>query len=133
MTCPPDWGATSPPWSPPRRTLAGLAVVCFANLLLSVLLARIFSATMFYHFTFLAVALAMFGVAASGVYVFQHEERLAKAPERALGGPAPGSARPRSPSSTPWPTPSTSSSTTAPAGSRTSRPASSGSSSCWWR
>ncbi len=68
-----------------RRTLAGLAVVCFANLLLSVLLTRIFSATMFYHFTFLAVALAMFGVAASGVYVFQHEERLAKAPERALG------------------------------------------------
>jgi hypothetical protein len=52
-----------------RRTLAGLALVCFANLLLSVLMTRVFSATMFYHFTFLAVALAMFGVGL-GVYVF---------------------------------------------------------------
>src|SRR5574338_1590239 len=69
----------------PRRTLAGLGLVCFANLLLSVLLTRVFSATMFYHFTFLAVALAMFGVAASGVFVFIREEELRAAPERALG------------------------------------------------
>jgi spermidine synthase len=59
-----------------RRTLVGLGLICFANLLLSVLMTRLFSATMFYHFTFLAVALAMFGVAASGVYVFIKGERL---------------------------------------------------------
>src|SRR5439155_8231682 len=38
---------------------------------------RLFSATMFYHFTFLAIALALFGVAASGVYVFVKGEALA--------------------------------------------------------
>lgn len=69
----------------PRRTLAGLALICFANLMLSVLMTRVFSATMFYHFTFLAVALAMFGVAASGVYVFINGDRLAADPARALG------------------------------------------------
>jgi spermidine synthase len=53
-----------------RATLVGIALLCFANLLLEVLITRLFSATMFYHFTFMAVGLAMFGIAASGVYVF---------------------------------------------------------------
>jgi spermidine synthase len=60
-----------------RATLAGIALVCFANLLLEITITRLFSATMFYHFTFLAVALALFGIAASGVWVFLNEERLA--------------------------------------------------------
>jgi hypothetical protein len=60
-----------------RRTLVGIALVCFANLLLEVLITRIYSATMFYHFTFLALGLAMFGVAASGVFVFVNEHRFA--------------------------------------------------------
>ncbi|MBK9034501.1 MAG: hypothetical protein IPL61_25085 [Myxococcales bacterium] len=68
----------------PPRTLVGLGLICFANLLLSVLMTRVFSATMFYHFTFLAVALAMFGVAASGVYVFIHDARLRADPAVAL-------------------------------------------------
>jgi spermidine synthase len=59
------------------RLLAGVFCVCFANLLLEVVITRLFSATMFYHFTFLAIALALFGVAASGVYVFIAGERLA--------------------------------------------------------
>jgi spermidine synthase len=53
-----------------RATLIGIGLLCFANLLLEVLITRLFSATMFYHFTFMAVGLAMFGIAASGVYVF---------------------------------------------------------------
>lgn len=60
-----------------RSVLLGVALVCFANLLLEVLVTRIFSATMFYHFTFMAVGLAMFGIAASGVYVFVNEARFA--------------------------------------------------------
>lgn len=52
-------------------------LICFANMLLEVVITRLFSATMFYHFTFLAVALALFGIAASGVYVFVAGERLA--------------------------------------------------------
>jgi hypothetical protein len=67
-----------------RRTLAGISLVCFANLLLEVMITRLFSATMFYHFTFLAVALALFGVAASGVWVFVNEERLAGEVQAAL-------------------------------------------------
>lgn len=59
-----------------RSTLVGIALLCFANLLLSVLVTRLFSAQMFYHFTFMAVGLAMFGIAASGVYVFLNAERF---------------------------------------------------------
>ena len=55
---------------PDRSTLIGVALICFGNLLLSILITRLFSALMFYHFTFMAVGLAMFGIAASGVYVF---------------------------------------------------------------
>jgi hypothetical protein len=60
-----------------RSVLLGVALVCFANLLLEVLVTRVFSATMFYHFTFMAVGLAMFGIAASGVYVFVNESKFA--------------------------------------------------------
>lgn len=60
-----------------RTLLAGIFLLCFANLLLEVVITRLFSATMFYHFTFLAVALALFGIAASGVYVFVRGEALA--------------------------------------------------------
>jgi spermidine synthase len=59
-----------------RSLLAGIFLICFANMLLEVVITRLFSATMFYHFTFLAVALALFGIAASGVYVFLAGERL---------------------------------------------------------
>ena len=67
---------TRPRMRPERSTLIGIALVCFANLLLSILVTRLFSATMFYHFTFMAVGLAMFGIAASGVYVFLNKERF---------------------------------------------------------
>ena len=33
-------------------------------------LTRIFSVTMYYHFAFLAISIALFGLSASGVYVF---------------------------------------------------------------
>ncbi|HTL33155.1 MAG TPA: hypothetical protein VL326_08525 [Kofleriaceae bacterium] len=59
-----------------RSTLIGVFLLCFANLLLEVLITRLFSATMYYHFTFMAVGLAMFGIAASGVYVFLRGEKL---------------------------------------------------------
>jgi hypothetical protein len=59
-----------------RATLIAIALLCFANLLLEVLITRLFSATMFYHFTFMAVGLAMFGIAASGVYVFLRSEKF---------------------------------------------------------
>ena len=33
-------------------------------------LTRIFSVTMYYHFAFLAISIALFGLSASGVYVY---------------------------------------------------------------
>src|SRR4051794_25906741 len=63
-----------------RSLLAGLFLVCLANMLLEIVITRLFSAMMFYHFTFLAVALALFGIAASGVHVFVAGERFARDP-----------------------------------------------------
>ena len=60
---------------PSRRILFGLSLVCAANLLLEVTLTRIFSALMYYHFTFFAIALALLGIGASGVYVYVRAER----------------------------------------------------------
>jgi hypothetical protein len=39
-------------------------------------LTRIFSVTMYYHFAFLAISIALFGLSASGVYVFVARSRL---------------------------------------------------------
>lgn len=58
------------PRGPSKRVLAGIALLCFSNLLLEVVLTRIFSAMMFYHFTFLAIALALLGMAGGGVHVY---------------------------------------------------------------
>lgn len=62
--------------------LVGVALVCFASLLLQVVLTRIFSTTMFYHFTFVAIALALFGVGSAGVYVYVRRDRLVAANAR---------------------------------------------------
>ncbi len=68
---------------PDRRILLGVFVVCFANLLFEVVLTRLYSATMYYHFTFMAIALALFGLGASGVYVYLRSDHFTaeRAPE----------------------------------------------------
>ena len=38
-------------------------------------LTRIFSVTMYYHFAFMAISIALFGLSASGVYVYLRQER----------------------------------------------------------
>lgn len=68
-----------PARQPSRRVLVGVALICFANLLLEVVITRIFSAMMYYHFTFLAISLALLGLGASGVYVYIHAARFAQA------------------------------------------------------
>jgi predicted membrane-bound spermidine synthase len=45
-------------------------LVSLAALTLELTLTRLFSATMFYHFAFLAISLALFGSGASGVFVY---------------------------------------------------------------
>ncbi len=66
------------------RVLVGVSLVCFANLLLEVVLTRIFSATMYYHFTFLAISLALLGMGASGVWVYVRAGELGGDPDALL-------------------------------------------------
>jgi hypothetical protein len=47
-------------------------------------LTRIFSVTMFYHFAFLAISIALFGLSASGVFVYVTRGVLARMPTREL-------------------------------------------------
>jgi spermidine synthase len=77
----------TPPEGPPgpaRSPLAlnlGLFFATLATLLLETLDARLLSVLTWYHLSFLAVSLAMLGMAAGAVYVFLDRERFS--PERA--------------------------------------------------
>ena len=52
---------------PPRSASAGLFLLSAGALLFQVTLIRIFSAAIWYHFAFLVVSIALFGIGASGV------------------------------------------------------------------
>jgi spermidine synthase len=52
------------------RHLAGVALVSATLLMTELALTRIFSVVMYYHFAFLAISIALFGLSASGVYVY---------------------------------------------------------------
>jgi hypothetical protein len=62
-----------------RASLVGIAAVSAALLMTELALTRIFSVTMYYHFAFLAISIALFGLSASGVLVFVLRRRLAAA------------------------------------------------------
>jgi len=59
------------------RTLGGIAAVSAAVLMTELALTRIFSVTMYYHFAFLAISIALFGLSASGVCVYLTRRRAA--------------------------------------------------------
>ncbi len=52
------------------RTYIGLTLVTLATLMFEVLLTRIFSATMWYHFAFMALSLVMFGMTVGALIVY---------------------------------------------------------------
>ncbi len=63
--------------------LTAIGLVGISTLLFEILLTRIFSVTMWYHFAFIAISLALFGIAASGALVtlsapFSQPERALK-------------------------------------------------------
>jgi hypothetical protein len=62
--------------SPSRRHLAGVALVSATLLMTELALTRIFSVVMYYHFAFLAISIALFGVSASGVFAYVTRRRL---------------------------------------------------------
>ena len=55
-----------------------------ALLMTELALTRIFSVTMYYHFAFLAISIALFGLSASGVFVYVMRQRLASIRTREL-------------------------------------------------
>src|SRR5947207_909519 len=64
--------------------MAGIAAVSAALLMTELALTRIFSVTMYYHFAFLAISIALFGLSASGVAVYLARRRLAVIDARVL-------------------------------------------------
>src|SRR6476660_4454984 len=62
--------------SPDKRHLAGVALVSCTLLMTELALTRIFSVVMYYHFAFLAISIALFGVSASGVCAYVLRRRL---------------------------------------------------------
>jgi hypothetical protein len=64
--------------SPSGRHLAGVALVSATLLMTELALTRIFSVVMYYHFAFLAISIALFGVSASGVFSYVARRRLAR-------------------------------------------------------
>ncbi len=53
-----------------RQTYLGLFLVALATLMYELLLTRIFSVTMWYHFAFVAVSVAMFGMTVGAIIVY---------------------------------------------------------------
>jgi hypothetical protein len=62
----------------------GIAATSAALLMTELALTRIFSVTMYYHFAFLAISIALFGLSASGVFVYVLRHRLARVDTRVL-------------------------------------------------
>jgi hypothetical protein len=56
--------------TPTRYTYAGLFFVALATLMYEILLTRIFSVTMWYHFAFVAISVAMFGMTVGALVVY---------------------------------------------------------------
>src|SRR5262249_955542 len=52
------------------KLFVGISLTTLATLILELALTRLFSATMYYHFAFMAISLALFGSGASGVFVY---------------------------------------------------------------
>jgi hypothetical protein len=72
------------PASVPTRTLLGVAFISGSLLMTELSLTRIFSVTMYYHFAFMAISIALFGLSASGVYVFLMRDRWRDVPTERL-------------------------------------------------
>jgi spermidine synthase len=59
-----------------RRQLLGVGLTSATLLMTELALTRIFSVVMYYHFAFLAISIALFGLSASGVFAYVARRRL---------------------------------------------------------
>jgi hypothetical protein len=63
-----------------RRSLVAVASTSAALLMTELALTRIFSVVMYYHFAFLAISIALFGLSASGVFAYLRRASLDRVP-----------------------------------------------------
>ncbi len=68
-----------------RDLLVAIGLVGFASLLLELVLTRLFSVALFYHFAFLAISITLLGLGAGGVFVYIWRDWLAGWNIRQLG------------------------------------------------
>ena len=66
----------SDPSVPVARHLFAVALISATLLMTELALTRIFSVIMYYHFAFLAISIALFGLSASGVFAYVARRRL---------------------------------------------------------
>ena len=62
-----------------KRAVAGVFLIALATMMLEILITRIFSVTMWYHFAFVAISLAMFGMTMGALMVYRDPVRYAPA------------------------------------------------------
>src|SRR5258705_6146969 len=60
--------------------LAAVGLTSAALLMTELALTRIFSVVMYYHFAFLAISIALFGLSASGAFAYVFRRRLERRP-----------------------------------------------------
>src|SRR5260370_16536274 len=69
-----------------RRIFLGVSLTSLSVLMLELALTRLFSATMYYHFAFMAISLALFGSGASGVFIYLLRNHFRRHVEAWLAG-----------------------------------------------
>jgi hypothetical protein len=74
----------APGAAPRRRDLIAVACTSGTLLMIELALTRIFSVVMYYHFAFLAISIALFGLSASGVFAYVFRRRLDRRPAAEL-------------------------------------------------
>src|SRR4051794_856718 len=62
----------------PLRVAVGVGVIAGCTLALQVVLTRLLSAALFYHFAFFAISLALLGVGAGAIFVYLWPERIGR-------------------------------------------------------
>ena len=75
---------TPPPLPVSRRQLVAVGLTTGTLLMTELALTRIFSVVMYYHFAFLAISIALFGLSASGVFAYVARRRLDRYPTDTL-------------------------------------------------
>lgn len=70
------------------RVFAGVFFMSLSSLLLELSLTRVFSVTLFYHFAFLAISIALLGLGAGGVFAYLTRRILSQWSTRSIGATA---------------------------------------------